>query len=210
MDAGTQLGLEAAVTGATLPDNASTAEIAGFYVGETLGAAAMVISGEALLPMGQEAVGLAASVYSGLSQFWGRSGVSEIGEVIDLSASNHINLLRLQRQLTIEQAQSIFTETGELTDEIIRKSRLIPLGELNNPELLNALSMRPGNLSDWGKYTTQLINSPSGDFQMHFYSNSVTEDVYYGIDYKAVFQHDGAWNLSPTPNFYYEPSRFNP
>jgi hypothetical protein len=78
MDAGTQLGLEAAVTGATLPDNASTAEIAGFYVGETLGAAAMVMSGEALIPLAEGAAGLAISAYSSLSRFWGGAAVEEM------------------------------------------------------------------------------------------------------------------------------------
>lgn len=83
------------------------------------------------------------------------------------------------------------------------------LGQLNNPKLISELSARPGNLSDWAKYTTESIPSPSGNFQMHFYCNSMTGDVYYGRDYKAVFDHQGLWNFEPKPNFSYEPPRFN-
>jgi hypothetical protein len=209
IDAETQLGLEAAVSGATLPDDASAAEIAGFYVGETLGAAAMVMSGEAILPMAQEAVGLAATVYSSLSQFWARGG-TEMGDVIDLSAANHINLLRLQRQLTIEQANSIFDESGGLTQEAIDNSLIIKQGEeLGNPALRNDLINIGGNIADWGKYTTKSIASPSGNFGMHFYYNPVTGNTYYGMDYKAVFDHNATWDLPITPNFDYEPKSFN-
>jgi len=52
--------------------------------------------------------------------------------------------------------------------------------------------------------------SPSGNSQMHFYRNKETNDVYYGMDYKAVFDPQGLWNVAPKPNFSYEPPTFNP
>ena len=51
----------------------------------------------------------------------------------------------------------------------------------------------PGNLGNpaipqgYGKYTTSSFQSPSGDFQVHFYMNPTTGDVFYGLDYKAVY-----------------------
>lgn len=45
---------------------------------------------------------------------------------------------------------------------------------------------------------------------MHFYRNEVTGDVYYGMDYKAVFDHQGLWNVEPQPKFEYNPPEFNP
>jgi hypothetical protein len=171
----------------------------------------MVMFGESLLPMAQEAVGLAASVYSSLSQFWGRDGISEMGDVIDLSAANYIDLLRLQRQLTVEQAQSIFTDSGELNQEIIENSKLLTIGKrLRNPELLEELMTKGGDISDWGKYSTLSFPSPSDDFQMHFYRNPITNDAYYGMDYKAVFSHQESWDFAPTPHFNYEPPTDNP
>jgi hypothetical protein len=44
---------------------------------------------------------------------------------------------------------------------------------------------------------------------MHFYKNSVTGEVYYGMDYKAVFDHQGLWNFQPRSKFQYEPPRYN-
>ncbi len=79
---------------------------------------------------------------------------------------------------------------------------------MKNPKLLEELSAMPGSLSDWGKYTTESIPSPSGSFQMHFYRNLITDTVYYGMDYKAIFNHDGLWNLELKPNFDNQPPKF--
>ena len=112
--------------------------------------------------------------------------------------------------MTIDQAKSIFTEAGELTPETINNSLLIKPGEeLGNLFLHNELTKIGGDISYWGKYSTESIASPSGNFQMHFYRNVVTNDIYYGIDYKAVFDHQGLWDFEPSPNFNYEPPRFN-
>jgi hypothetical protein len=38
---------------------------------------------------------------------------------------------------------------------------------------------------------------------MHFYYNSITRDVYYGMDYKAIFPK--GISIEPTPKFTYDP-----
>ena len=115
----------------------------------------------------------------------------------------------MQHQLKGEQANSIFNESGELTQIAITSARLIKPGEeLGNQTLCNELLDRGGNLADWGKYSSRPINSPSGTFEIHFYHNPVTGQVYYGRDYKAVFEHQGRWDLEPMPNFSYQPLRF--
>ncbi len=124
-------------------------------------------------------------------------------------ATNHISGLRLQRSLQMDQAKSIFNKEVGLKPEIISNSDLIVRGDqLRNADIIDALTKKGGNLSDWGKYTTKSIPSPSGNFQMHFYYNPVTGDSYYGMDFKAVFDHQGSWNLNPTPNFEYEPPQY--
>ncbi|WP_240992178.1 hypothetical protein [Rickettsiella grylli] len=124
-------------------------------------------------------------------------------------AINHINGLRLKRTLAIEQAKSIFDETGELTNEAINNSILITQGNrLGNKQLRDILSSK-GNIYDWAKYSTDSTFSPSGNFQVHFYKNNVTGEIYYGMDYKSVFDHQGRWNFELNPSFDYEPPRFN-
>jgi hypothetical protein len=156
---------------------------------------------------------VAQGVEGGLERFgvFGRSAVSVSEDSIALGGNielnNNINLLRLKRQLNVEQANSIFNESGLLTQESIKKAVQLPLGQLRNPKLLSELSARPGTLSDWGKYSTESI---PGSFQMHLQRNAVTNDIYYGMDYKAVFDHQGIWNISPKTNFEYEPTKFNP
>jgi len=39
----------------------------------------------------------------------------------------------------------------------------------------------------FAKYSTDTFQSPFGDFQVHFYQNPSTGEIYYGMDYKAVF-----------------------
>ncbi|MGB6976174.1 MAG: hypothetical protein WBE18_01765, partial [Gammaproteobacteria bacterium] len=142
-------------------------------------------------------------------RFWGR-GPSTTESIIDLSASNHINLLRLNYQLSIEEQQTLFNPIGGLSAGAIKNSRMIISGDdLENVTLINELSSRYGNLSDWGKYATDPIHTPANNFEIHFYHNSITGDVYYGMDYKAVLHGQSTWNIKPTPNFDYEPTQFN-
>ena len=140
---------------------------------------------------------------------WGFFGHSGTESSVANNSVNHISALRLQKQLAQEEVSAIFNSKGELSQAAIENSRRMPL-KINNTELKQILSERPGNLADWGKYETTPIHTDAGLARMHFYHNPVTGDLYYGMDYKAVFDHQGTWNLALDPNFNYEPPRFNP
>lgn len=94
------------------------------------------------------------------------------------SAANVMNGVRLSQQLSLESANSAFTATGELSDEAIAGSQeIIPAGQLGNPAIPDGFS----------KFSTDTFASPSGPFQVHFYMNPTTGEVFYGLDYKSVF-----------------------
>jgi hypothetical protein len=93
-------------------------------------------------------------------------------------AQNVVNGLRLADQLTLESANSPFTSTGELTQSAIDNStQLFAPGTVGNPNI-------PSNL---GKFTTPTYQSPSGPFQVHFYMDPQTGEVWYNLDYKVKF-----------------------
>ena len=93
-------------------------------------------------------------------------------------ASNIANGPKLAKQLRLESANSPFTKSGHLTDDAIKNSReIIPSSAINNPAIPKGFS----------KYSTGTHQSPSGNFQTHFYKNSKTGEVFYGNDYKAIF-----------------------
>jgi hypothetical protein len=98
---------------------------------------------------------------------------------------NIANGPRLSQQLTLESAGSSFNADGTLTQDAINNSQLI-----YGPEDLSNPAIPDG----YGKYTTQTFQSPYGNFQTHFYMNAETGDVYYGLDYKSVFN-----NMSGVP-----------
>jgi RHS repeat-associated protein len=106
------------------------------------------------------------------------AGAAEGADALIGGAQSALARTLLSDQLAAESAASPFTETGELTDEAIAQSKeIMTPEELNNPDIP----------SGYSKYSTQTYQSPSGDFQTHYYMNSNTGDVYYGSDYKAVF-----------------------
>jgi hypothetical protein len=113
----------------------------------------------------------------------------------------------LQQQLSIEERRAIFDSSGGLSRTTIQNSIALPVGRLRNTELVNELSSRPGNLSDWGKYETKAFRTEGGLARMHFYHNPVTDDTYYGMHYKAVYDHQGSWNVESGPKFDHEPRR---
>lgn len=106
--------------------------------------------------------------------------------------------MRLAQQLAREQAFSranaLFTRSGNLTEAALKDAqRIIPgdkLGLQDQSQTLTKYLTRDGSdIKDWGKYSTKtMTDSPSGDFQVHFYQNKVTGAVDYGYDYKAVFR----------------------
>jgi hypothetical protein len=150
-------------------------------------------------------VGLFGSLGSGVDALL-NSGNS----LTTADAVNHINGLRLGQSLLSAQAQSIFTEAGGLTEKIIGASEeIIPSIDLGDKITAELTANANGDIANWGKYSTQSILSPLGDFKLHFYYNPVINEVYYNTDYKVIFNHQGEWNSVPTPNFEYEPPQFN-
>ena len=103
------------------------------------------------------------------------AGAKGVGE-----AYNIANAQKLAQQLKLESANSPFTAAGTLTQDAIKGAKAVPgleAGMVNNPAIP----------AGFGKYTTGTFQSPAGDFQMHFYMNPTTNEVFYGMDYKAVF-----------------------
>jgi len=105
-------------------------------------------------------------------------GGAELAAEGGLVASDGINGSRLASDLVRSEAESAFTATGELSSEALQGSRpIIAPGELGNSAIPQG----------FGKYATESFNSPSGPFQVHFYMNPTTNEVFYGLDYKAIF-----------------------
>jgi len=89
-------------------------------------------------------------------------------------------LRNLGRQLAAEEAAGAFKPNGELSDEALKGAQQIfEPGELGNPAIPKG----------FGKYTTRFFRSPSGWFQVHFYMNPATGEVFYGLDYKVVLKN---------------------
>jgi len=90
---------------------------------------------------------------------------------------NAINGVRLNQQLS---AQSAFNASGGLSQEAIAGSQeIIPASELGNPAIPQGFS----------KFSTSTFDSPSGPFQVHFYQNPTTGQIWTGLDYKTVFNN---------------------
>ncbi|KKB60838.1 hypothetical protein WM40_26870, partial [Robbsia andropogonis] len=101
------------------------------------------------------------------------------------SAQNIATASQLAQQLQLESANSPFTVSGTLTHEAIDSStQIFPPGSMGNPAIPEG----------FGKYTTSTYQSPAGNFQVHYYMNPTTGQVYYGLDYKAIFN-----NMSGVP-----------
>src|SRR5205823_2390211 len=96
-------------------------------------------------------------------------------------------LFNLSRQLAFEEASGAFTATGELSESALAGSRpIFAPGTLGNPAIPEG----------FGKFATETFQSPAGPFQVHFYMDPVAGDVFYGLDYKAVF-NDGVQFFTP-------------
>ena len=112
---------------------------------------------------------------------WGRRA-DELHDAVQATkglreADSIANGPKLAKQLRLESANSPFTENGYLTDDAVRSSReIIPASEINNPAIPKGFS----------KYSTETFQSPSGNFQAHFYKNPKTGEVFYGRDYKVI------------------------
>ena len=98
---------------------------------------------------------------------------------VTTSTENVINGVRLNEQLRLQSAASPFAADGTLTESTITNSReIIPAADIENKYVPSGMS----------KYSTPTYQSPSGDFQVHFYKNPTTGEVYFGLDYKVIFK----------------------
>ena len=110
----------------------------------------------------------------------GAVGAKEGDELAKLEAQNIANAQRLANDLKLQSANSPFAANGTLTQDAINSAKPIPnleAGKLNNP------AIPPG----FGKYATDTFQSPAGNFTIHFYKNPTTGEVFYGLDYKVIF-----------------------
>ncbi len=94
---------------------------------------------------------------------------------------------KLAKQLTFQEANSIFTKSGALKKSVINASNKIINGSKLGESTQNHLQKLGGDIKDWGKYETPSYKSPYGSFKVHFYYNPVTGDVDYTLDYKVKF-----------------------
>ena len=117
--------------------------------------------------------------------FAGAGAVADVGEVGNAAettaatsgAENALNGVGLNQQLS---AQSAFNASGGLSQEAITGSeQFFAPGELGNPAIPQG----------FGKYTTPTFDSPSRPFQVHFYQNPTTGEIWTGLDYKTVFNN---------------------
>lgn len=133
-------------------------------------------------------LGGSLSEYASVASLAARGTPGVRGSGAANGADNVVNGTRLVQQLARESADSVFTSSGRLSSGAIADSRqIIPGSRLGNKDLIQRLTSDGSDIADWGKYTTRTHQSPSGDFQVHFYTNRSTGAIDYGYDYKVVF-----------------------
>ncbi|MFN3689277.1 hemagglutinin repeat-containing protein [Salinarimonas sp.] len=97
---------------------------------------------------------------------------------------NAVTASELAGALRLSEARSPWLPSGELRPEAIAgATQVIAPERLNNPQIPLG----------FGKFETPTIQSPAGPFRVHFYMNSSTGEVFYDLDYKVVFNHQGNW-----------------
>jgi YD repeat-containing protein len=112
----------------------------------------------------------------------GLGDVALLAEGSELTAQSALAGPALAGQLARESAESAFTAEGGLSEGAISGSRMIvPGAQLRNAEI-------PAGMD---KFSTSTYQSPSGNFQIHFYMNSTSGATFYGLDFKAVFSGVG-------------------
>lgn len=142
-------------------------------------AAPAIVGGAALGATKGAAIGATVGTFAGgvlgtaLDQ-----GLIMLNEAAKGGPSNAATGPKLASQLRQQSASSPFKPNGELTEEAIRDSTMI----MQNNRLSNPLVPK-----GYDKFSTKTFQSPSGNFQVHFYMNSRTGRTLYNIDYKVKF-----------------------
>jgi hypothetical protein len=98
------------------------------------------------------------------------------------------NALRFKAQLAFEEAGILTRGGAGLTDDAIKAATEIPIsgGKFKNKAVINELTSNGSNIANWGKFSTESVNLPSGQSsQIHFYKNRITHEVNLNIDFKV-------------------------
>jgi RHS repeat-associated protein len=131
-----------------------------------------LIIGTEIIGLGPEDPFADAAVAGEIAAAEEAAGAAEAADVGLPTLSN------LNSQLAAEEAEGAFTESGELSQEAIDNSQqIIDPADIGNPNVPNG----------FGKYTTDTYQSPSGPFQVHYYMNPSTGEIFYDLDYKLSF-----------------------
>jgi hypothetical protein len=154
-----------------LQGNSSEAERGRYFAGLAVGATFSGVAQTAAVGTG--AIVRAAIGLGSLLDSIGAPATEPVG-----GATNVATKPQLVRQLLAEEASVPFAPNGTLTAAAVRSSR-----EIKTPEQIGNPAVPPG----FAKYSTPTHRSPSGDFQVHFYRNPTTGQVWYTLDYKVVF-----------------------
>ncbi|CAB3797243.1 hypothetical protein LMG28138_04218 [Pararobbsia alpina] len=97
------------------------------------------------------------------------------------SAADMTTAAQLRTQLSFQEA-GILDANGQLTPQAIQNSQPIALagGKINNLAVVSELTSDGSKIADWGKYTTQSMDTSNGQsMQIHYYMNSVTGKIDY-------------------------------
>jgi hypothetical protein len=77
-------------------------------------------------------------------------------------SSNAANAVKLNAQLTYNEASSAFTASGTLHPDAVKNSETIIAGsELANPKVIQALTEDGSSISSWAKMSTQTFKRES-------------------------------------------------
>jgi hypothetical protein len=102
------------------------------------------------------------------------------------------SLQALREQYQFESTASAFKSDGSLADELVKSATIVTRGEkLGSQAVENALTRDGSSMSEWGKYETKTLQSPAGDYKVHFYLKKSTGVVNYEFDYKMKFDLPG-------------------
>ena len=122
--------------------------------------------------------GLAAGELPGLFGGAAPEASPLVEELAPITSGGEANTAQYAQLKLSYAAQEAFTTEGALSQSAINGSReIIEYARLGNPDIPSGFS----------KFSTDTFQSPSGPFQVHYYANPATGEIYYELDYKAVF-----------------------
>ncbi|MGB6976871.1 MAG: hypothetical protein WBE18_05395, partial [Gammaproteobacteria bacterium] len=171
-----------------------------------------LIEGIATMGVGAAAgAALRASSLIDAVGFWGRGAAAESG-LINYAARDAANATRLNAYLALQQG-NILDDSGLLTEFALQNANsALKFGTiLRNPYVVSELTKNGGDILEWEKLKTPSIELSTGQsIQVHFYKNSVTNEVNYTLpDFKVKGQVD-IFPRRPLQEPTVKPPYFNP